>query len=154
MRKLITAAILFAAALIPSTAEAAIVHAESGAGGLGHELLWQLDYNTTTDDLTVNITHTRFGGLPQLAPPRTAVIVLVRPNGTERPFNVGATAVTLNSDDGFPDGTVVNPLRAPSDNQFGLINKGPQTFPNIASRVSANRANLIDFRTVYLPPAP
>lgn len=152
MRKLILTALAALLLTVPSTAGAATVHAESGASGLGYDLLWSLDYDTVTNDLSITVTHTRFGGLPQLADPEKAVIVLVRPNGTERPFNVNSADVTLGADDGFPDGTVVTPVRASTDGQPGIINKGTQTYTNIASRVSANRANLIDFRTIYLPP--
>lgn len=134
MRKLIlTALILFTALAAPATAGAAIVHAEAGAGGHGHQLLWQLDYNTVTDDLVINVTHTKFDGSPAIGAPQQANLVLVRPNGTERAFNLL---------------TVV----ASSDGQPGIINKGPQTYPNIATRVSATRANLIEFRTEYTPP--
>lgn len=153
MRKLILTAAAALIFLLPSAAQAAIVHAEGGAGSRGHMALWQLDYDTVSNDLTITATHTKFDGSPAIGEPQKCVIVLIRPNGQERPFNIAASTVTLGAADGFPENTVVNALRAPSDNQFGLLNKGPQTFQNIASRVSADRASLLEFRMIYVPPA-
>jgi hypothetical protein len=139
--------------LVPSTAGAAIVHAQSDASGLGHELAWTLDYDTASRALTVDVTHTRNDGSPAISDPPLAVLVMVQPNGQQRPFNLNSTAVTLGVADGFADGTVVQPLVASSDGLPGVLNKGPQTY-NIPGglRVSANRAGLIDFRTLYTPP--
>lgn len=134
MRKIsLTAFAVLTALAVPSTAGAAIVHADSAAGGHGHVLRWSLDYDTVTDDLTVNVTHTKFDGSAAIGAPQEADLVLVRPNGTERTFNLMTVAGGQNP--------------AP-----GVINEGVQVFPNIATRVSANRANLIEFRTEYTPP--
>lgn len=134
MRKpFLTVLVLLTALIVPSTAGAAIVHAEAGAGARGHMLLWALDYDTVTDDLSISVTHTKFDGSPAIGAPQQANLVLVRPNGQERVFNL----LTV------PGGQ--NP--AP-----GIINEGVQVFPNIATRVSANRAQLIEFRTEYTPP--
>lgn len=134
MRKLILTAAAALTLLIPASASAAIVHAEAGAGGRGHMLLWQLDYDTVTDDLTINVTHTKFDGSPAIGMPQVANLVLVRPNGQTRTFNL----LTVNN---------------PVDGQPNIINDGPVTFPNIATRVSANRAAAIEFQTEYTPPA-
>jgi hypothetical protein len=135
MNKLsLIAVAIFTALVVPSTAGAAIVNASGGAGAAGHMLLWSLEYDTVTDDLAVDVTHTRFDGSAASGPPQEANLVLVRPNGTERVFNL----MTV------PGGQ--NP--AP-----GVINEGVQVFPNIATRVSPRRSNLIEFRTEYTPPA-
>lgn len=134
MRKIfLTALVIFTALAVPSTAGAAIVNAEGGAGARGHKLLWSLSYDTVTDDLTINVTHTRFDGSAAIGAPQEADLVLVRPNGQARVFNLL---------------TVI----ASTDGQPGIINKGLQTYPNIATRVSANRASQIEFRTEYTPP--
>jgi hypothetical protein len=133
MRKLITAAILFAALAAPATAGAAIVHAESGAGARNHKLLWTLDYDTATDNLTIDATHTQFDGSPAIGDPQEADIVLVRPNGQERVFNL-LTIVAVS--DGLP----------------GILNKGPQTYTNVPLRIPPGRASLIEIRTEYTPP--
>lgn len=133
MRKLILTAAAALLLLVPSTASAAIVHAEGGAGASGHKLLWALDYDTVTDQLQVAVTHTKFNGSAAIGQPQVANLVLVRPNGQERTFNLL---------------TVV----ASTDGQPGILNKGLQTYQNIATRISANRAALIEFRTEYTPP--
>lgn len=134
MRNLIlTALVLFTALIVPSTAGAAIVNAEGGSGARGHKLLWTLSYDTVTDDLTIDVTHTKFDGSPAVGAPQEADLVLIRPNGAEREFNLL---------------TVV----AASDGQPGIINKGPQTYENVATRIPPGRASLIEFRTEYTPP--
>jgi hypothetical protein len=134
MRKLIlTALILLSALAVPSAARAATVTASGGAGGNNHKLLWELSYDTVTNDLTIDVTHTKFDGSAPIGDPQVANLVLVRPNGQERSFNL---LTVVASSDGLP----------------GIINKGPQTYENIATRVSANRASLIEFRTEYTPP--
>jgi hypothetical protein len=134
MRKLIlTALIVLSALAVPSAARAATVTASGGAGGNNHKLLWELSYDTVTNDLTIDVTHTKFDGSAPIGDPQVANLVLVRPNGQERSFNL---LTVVASSDGLP----------------GIINKGPQTYENIATRVSANRASLIEFRTEYTPP--
>jgi hypothetical protein len=134
MRKLIlTALILLTALIVPSTAGAAIVHAESAAGARGHVLRWALDYDAVTDDLTIDVTHTKFDGSAAIGDPQVANLVLIRPNGQERSFNL-LTVVAVS--DGLP----------------GIINKGPQTYSNVATRIPPGRASLIEFRTEYTPP--
>lgn len=133
MRKLILTAAAAVALIAPSTASAVIVHADSASGGHGHVLRWSLDYDTVTDDLTVNVTHTRFDGSPAIGDPQQADLILVRPNGTERTFNL----LTVNN---------------PVDGLPGIVNDGPLTYPNIATRVSPRRSSLIEFRTDYVPP--
>jgi hypothetical protein len=132
LKSILTAAAVLAFAL-PASAQAATVRAEGGAGSRGHMLMWQLDYDTATDDLSINVTHTKFDGSAPVGAPQEANLVLVRPNGQERVINL----MTI------PGGQNAAP---------GVINEGVQVFPNVATRVSANRANLIDFRTEYTPP--
>ena len=134
MRKLIlTALILIVALVAPQAAGAAIVHAEGGAGARNHMLLWTLDYDTVTDDLTVNATHTKFDGSPAIGDPQVANLVLIRPNGQERVFNL---LTVVAASDGLP----------------GIINKGPQTYANVQTRIPPGRASMIEFRTEYTPP--
>lgn len=134
MRKLIlTAVAALTLALTTSTAEAATVHAESAAGSRGHVLRWALDYDTVTDQLQITVTHTKFDGSAAIGDPQVANLILVRPNGQERTFNL----LTVNN---------------PVDGQPGILNDGPLTYPNIATRVSPRRSQLIEFRTEYTPP--
>jgi hypothetical protein len=133
MRKLILTILAAGLLAAPSSASAVLVHAESASGGHGHVLRWALDYDTVTDDLSINVTHTKFDGSPAIGAPQQADLVLVRPNGTERTFNL----MTV------PGGQNLAP---------GVINEGVQVFPSIATRVSASRASLIEFRTDYIPP--
>jgi hypothetical protein len=133
MRKLILTAAAALTLLIAPTASAVTVHAEDAAGSRGHVLRWSLDYDTVTDDLVVNITHTKFDGSAAIGDPQVANLILVRPNGQERTFNL----LTVNN---------------PVDGQPGILNDGPLTYPNIATRVSPRRSQLIEFRTEYTPP--
>jgi len=136
MRKhILTAfAVLSFLVLAPSMAQAAIVHAEGGAGARNHMLLWTLDYDTVTRAVTLDVTHTKFDGSAAIGDPQQADIILIRPNGQEQDFNLL---------------TLVNPV----DGQPNVLNDGPLTF-NVPGglRVSANRASLIEFRTEYVPP--
>lgn len=135
MRKLIFT-VLAAATLLaaPSTAGAAIVHAEGSAGARGHMLRWALDYDTLSKDVTLDAVHTRFDGTAPLGMPQEADLVVIRPNGQETTINL----LTLEN---------------PVDGEPNVINDGPLTF-NLPGglRVSANRAAAIEFRTEYTPP--
>jgi hypothetical protein len=135
MRKLILT--ILAAALmlaVPSTSRAAIVEANGGAGARNHKLLWSLSYDTSTKDVTLDVTHTQFDGSPAIGDPQQADIVVIRPNGQEQDFNLLT-------------------LRNPVDGQPGVINDGPLVFSIPGGlRVSPDRAAILEFRTEYTPP--
>lgn len=146
MRLLALAATLAALAIAPSTAGAAIVHANGGSLARGYFLAWEVDYDTVAQTITVDAEQT-LAGQPVNDAPVRAVVTLTAPSGAFRRFNLGPTTATLD------DGTTVDPLIAKSDGLPGILNKGSQTYAVPQGlRVSANRAAAIDFGTDYLPP--
>lgn len=133
--------------LAPSTAGAAIVHANGGSLAHGYFLAWEVDYDTVAQTITVDAEQTVAAtGQATNAAPVRAVVTLTAPNGAFRRFNLGPNTATLD------DTTTVDPLTAKSDGLPGILNKGSQTYSVPQGlRVSANRAAAIDFDTDYLP---
>jgi hypothetical protein len=152
MRRLLVTALAAVALAAPSTAGAATVDFSTGSTGRGMDLEVQGSFDTTAKTVTLQAEYGTVDGQVSQTDPQKGVLVATQPNGVERPFNLTATSITLGSDDGFPNGTVADPLTAKSDGLPGIINKGPQTYSLPGGlRVSANRAGLIDFRLLLLP---
>jgi hypothetical protein len=112
----------------------AIIPFSGGAGGNGHLLSWEAEYDDVERTLTFRATHTKFDGSPEAGPPQVAQIVVQLNNGQPREFDL-LTAT------------------APSDGEPGLINKGDQVFTNIRLTVGQGRSRVVDHQTVYQPPA-
>lgn len=136
---------LLVALALAAPAQAATVHAEGGAGGAGHKLLWSLDFDDVADTVTITATHDQFSGAPQVNPPQQAQIVLDPPTGPTVRVNL-LTAQVFNNTNG-------NLLALFDGDTSSMVNDGPRTRTNFRLRVSQDRAAAIAFSTLYTPPS-
>jgi hypothetical protein len=131
------------ALLIPSTAGAAIVHAEGGAGANGKIVLWTLDYDDVADTVTIDARYVFFGtDTPVGSDPTQAVLVLEPPAGQ----NVNVDLLTGHITRGSTDLGLFDPTGNPK-----LLDSGPRTRTNQKLKVNVGRGRDISFSMLYAP---
>lgn len=120
------------------------ITASGGAGARNCKFLWDLDFDDAADTVKITATHTHFDDSP--APdPQVAQITVILNSSVDITVDC-LTGRILNAQGG--QGAAFSQA-----SPGVMINAGPKTRTGVRLRVSATRAQLIEFTTQYTPPA-